>query len=435
MRNGMIRPRWAFVVIMFLFLLFTQLMSFFIEPITALVSKNSTLSDRWFNIILPVDLIFMLLFLMVWGILFDRHSRKRLLSIAGFLWGATAWMMGISPTFATFNLSKAAFGISRASYSGIFAMVGDLFKPTNRGKILSLLLLAQPLAIVLGTIFQVIIELELGWRPFLILFGAIGFLITLAIHLNISEPKRGAKEPALTDIPVKGTYLLDWDIAKLILIKPTLFLIYLLIFFGTIPAVVLLEGLLIYLRDIYAMTPAEIYISTLPAMLGAVLGFPIGGFLGDLFFRQKTYGRLIPCILGSVVPSICLFIALSLENVQGQLFFVCILMVSLFMALTLPNLFAMILDVTLPEIRASACGLGLIFQTFSILITPMIFSIGRNHLSVGNSILWMCVGSWVICLGLCGGLFIRIHKDVEELRRHMAHRSFLEARLGHTNSR
>jgi predicted MFS family arabinose efflux permease len=429
MQNETIRSRWVFVGVMFLFLLFSQLMGFFIEPITTLVSESSTLVDRWFNRTLPIEIIFMMLFFLIWGVLFDRHSRKRLLSLAGFLWGSTAWLMGISPTFATFQISTAAFGISRASYSGIFALVGDLFKPTNRGKVLSLLLLAQPLAIVFGTVLDNIIELEVIWRQFLILFGAIGFLITLAIQLKIQEPKRGAKEPALTIIPVRGTYLLDWDIAKLILTKPSLILIYGLILLGTIPVFVLLDGMLIFLRDVHTLSTAEIYSSILPAMLGVVLGYPIGGFLGDLLFKFNKQARLIPGLLGSIVPPICLYLAIGSQDVRGQSFMTYILLGSIFMAFTLPNLFAMVLDVTLPEIRALASAACLLIQTLSILIAPLLFSFGQRFASIGDTILWICIGAWVICTALLVGLFLRIPKEIEDLRRHMAYRSLLETRL------
>lgn len=435
MKNGTIRSRWNFVMIMFLFLLFNQVMGFFIEPITTLVSERSTLVDRWFTRVLPTDFIFMVFFLLVWGILFDRHSRKRLLSLAGFLWGAAAWLMGISPTFATYQISTAAFGISRASYSGIFTLVGDFFKPTNRGKVLSLFLMAQPLAIVVGTVMGNFIELGEIWRQFLILFGAIGFLITLAIHLKIHEPKRGAKEPALTIISVRGTYLLGWDTAKMILIKPSLILIYSLIFVGTIPVVILLDGLLIYLRDVHGLATVEIYSSMLPAMLGVVLGYPIGGFLGDLFFKRKKNGRLIPGIIGSIVPPICLFLAFRLQDVRGQPFFYFILLMCIFMAFTLPNLFALILDVTLPEIRGSAGAMGLIFQTLSILFAPSIFSFWQRFASIGDSILLICIVSWVVCIGLFVGLIFRIPGEIEDLRRHMAYRSLLESRLEQSDSR
>lgn len=434
MRTGMRRPRWLFVVIMFLFLFFQQWMGFLIEPITLQFSQTASIIDRWIDTILPVDIIFMMFFLLVWGILFDRHSRKRLLSLAGFLWGVSAWLMGIAPTFTTFNISRGISGIAQASHSGIFAMVGDLFKPTNRGKILAVLLLAQPLAIVFGTLVPNI-DAAFGWRPVLVFFGAIGFLVTISIHLTITEPKRGAKEPALAGIRMTGTYLLDWDIAPTVLLKPSLILTYAFILFGTIPVVVQLEGMLVYLRDSFGLSTQAVYSYMAPAMVGVLLGYPVGGILGDFLFRFRKTGRLISSLFGLVFPPVCLYLALQSQDIQGLVFLVYMLLVSFFMAFALPNLFASIMDVALPEVRASACALGLLFQSISILVTPWIFSMVKGFLNMGDAILWICVGAWMICLLISVGLFLFIPKDIESLRQHMAYRSQLEVRFEQAESR
>ena len=434
MRNRLGRPRWFFVVIMFLFLFFQQWMGFLIEPITIQFSQSSSIIDRWMDTILPVDVIFMIFFFLVWGILFDRHSRKRLLSLAGFLWGVSAWLMGIAPSFTTFNISRGISGIAQASHSGVFAMVGDLFKPTNRGKVLAILLLAQPLAIVFGTLVPNI-DAAFGWRPVLVFFGAIGFLVTISIQLSISEPKRGAKEPALAGIRMTGTYLLDWEIAPTVLLKPSLILTYAFIFFGTIPVIVLLEGLIVYFRDGFGLSTQAVYSFMSPAMVGVLLGYPVGGFLGDFLFRFRKNGRLFSSLFGLVFPPVFLYLALQSQDILGLVFLVYMLLVSFFMAFALPNLFASIMDVALPEVRASACALGLLFQAISFLVTPWIFSMVQGFLNVGDAILWICVSAWMICLMILSGLFIFIPKDIERLRRHMAYRSQLEVRLEQAESR
>lgn len=435
MRKGLTRSRWLYIVILFLFLFFQQWMGFLIEPITIRFSQTSSIIDRWLDVILPIDVIFLTIFLLVWGYLFDQYSRKRLLSLAGFLWGVSAWLMGIAPTFTTFNISRGLNGIARASHSGIYAMVGDLFKPTNRGKILAVLLLAQPLAIVIGTISPNMIDTAFGWRPVLVFLGAIGFLLTITIHLSIKEPRRGAKEPALAGIQMTGTYLLDWDIALTGLFKPSLILIYAFILVGTIPVVVLLEGVITYLRDVHALPTQVVYANMLPAMVGVLLGYPIGGFLGDLLFRYKKNGRLFTSLVGLIFPPICLYLALQAQDVPGQAFLVCILMVSFFMAFILPNLFASIMDVALPELRASASALGLLSQSISILIAPSILTFVYGYLNLRDAILWTCITAWVICILICVGLFLFLRKDIEGLRRHMAYRSHLEARLARPESR
>ncbi len=435
MRNELIRSRFFFVVLMFLFLFFQQWMGLMIEPITIQFSESASVLDRWINTILPVQVIFAMIFLPVWGILFDRHTRKRVLSLAGFLWGVSAWLMGIAPTFPTFNISRVLSGMASASYSGIYAMVGDLFKPTNRGKVFSLLLLAQPLAIIFVAVIPEISVSPYGWRPILLLFGAIAFLITIAIQLFIKEPKRGAKEPALADIRITGTYLLESDIGLKDVITPSLFLVFMFIFIGTIPVYVLLVGMLDYLRVTYALPTPIVLSNMLPTMVGVLLGYPLGGFLGDFFFRYKKYGRLVTSLLGMVIPPVFLYRALQMEDVLTGRFVLFILIVSVFMAVVLPNLMASIMDVALPETRATAGALALLFQSLGIFVAPMIFSWAQVYLSIGDAMLVISIAGWMLCLLLCVGLIILIPRDIEHLRQHMAYRGHLEAHLAKSKSR
>jgi MFS family permease len=435
MRNELIRSRFFFVVLMFLFLFFQQWMGLLVEPITIQFSQAASVLDRWINTILPVHVIFAMVFLPIWGVLFDRHTRKRVLSLAGFLWGVSAWLMGIAPTFPTYNISRVLSGMASAGYSGIYAMVGDLFKPTNRGKVFSLLLLAQPLAIILLALMPNFADSPFGWRPILLFFGAIAFLLTIAIQLFIKEPKRGAKEPALADIPITGTYLLETDIALKDVITPSLLLIFLFIFLGTIPVYVLLVGMGDYLRNTHGLQPQIVLTNMLPAMVGVLLGYPLGGVLGDFFFRYKKNGRLFTSLLGLVIPTICLYRALQMQDVLTGQFLLFMLLVSVFMAFGLPNLMASIMDVALPETRATVGALGLFFQSMGIFIAPMIFSWARVYLSIGDAMLVISIAAWMLCLLLCVGLIVLIPKDIEHLRRHMAYRGHLEARLAKSKVR
>lgn len=86
------------------------------------------------------------------------------------------------------------------------------------------------------------------------------------------------------------------------------------------------------------------------------------------------------------------------------------------------------MDVTLPEIRASALAIGLcanlkLFDHTSIVL------LWTKIFPIADLMLWICSGLWVICLFLLLGLFFVLHKDIEALRRHMAYRGMVETRL------
>ncbi len=435
MGKVMIRNRWVFIIIMFSFLFFHQLTGFVVERIPAQLSTLENFSDQWFNIQLPLESIVALLFFLIWGFLFDTHSRKKLLSLAGFLWGVSSWLMGIAPTFATFNLSRAASGINRASESGIFALVGDLFKPNNRGKILGLLLLAQPLAFAFGTILPDFLLAAISWRVILLILGAIALMFALIIHVFFQEPKRGAREPALMGVQITGTYQFDWGIAKVSLKKPGLLMVYACVFFGTIPWFVIQDGLWIYLNTIQNLEAGDIYVILLPTLLGITLGYPLGGILGDILFRYRRNGRIYVFLLGLVMPSFCLNFAFRSTNVLQSMFSLCLMGMGFFMAFTWPNLIASVLDITLPELRASAIAIIFLLRAIGIIISPRILSMLGAQVGIQDALMWICIGSWGVCLIFCYGLLFFIPQEMEQLRRHMAYRSHLEARLAQTTTR
>jgi len=429
MRSESTRYRWVFVVTMFLFLLYHHLIAFLVEPLTTVFRGMSNASDLWFYTELPLDILLSLVFFLLWGFLFDRYARRRLISLAGFLWGISAWLMGLAPTFALLNLSRAFSGIDRASHSGIYAMIGDLFKPNNRGKILGLLLLALPMAFGFSWIVSDNLANLFQWRAVFLMLGAVGFLLAVMVHNFVIEPKRGAKEPALIDIEIMGTYQFDWEIAKTTFKKPSLILLFVFILIGVLPWIVLSDGVMVYLRDTIDLQTSDIFLVLLPIISGITLGFPMGGLLGDLLFRYKRIGRLLTCFLGIIVPFLLLFNVFSSGLVEGQGFILSSLLIGFFWAFPWANIMASFMDIALPELRASAIAFALVFQTIGLFTGSLLYSSAVGLFGLANAILWLCLGAWLICLIVLVLLFFFLPKDIELLRRHMAYRSHLEARL------
>jgi hypothetical protein len=86
------------------------------------------------------------------------------------------------------------------------------------------------------------------------------------------------------------------------------------------------------------------------------------------------------------------------------------------------------MDVTLPELRASAMAIVLFLQTFGFVFVPRILAFGMSFFSIVKTILIISIVPWIICLFLMLGMFIHIKKDIEALRSHMAFRGLMETR-------
>jgi len=423
------RNRWIFILVIFFFLFFHQFDVVILGPLTAQIMATYNIGDVLVNPVITVGLISGIVFYLVWGYFYDRHSRKKLLSIAGFLWGVTSWLMGIAPTYATYVISNAAGGIDNASYSGIYALVGDYFRTKNRGKILGLFQLTQPLAYFFGTILVLTAGEIINWRLMLLVTGSFGFMMALIIFIFIQEPKRGASEPALADIEMTGIYLFDWEIARDVLKRPSMLLIYASGFFSVMPWFIFVDWMPTYLAEVNAVSVSMVNINLLTPLIALTLGYPIGGFFGDIIFRLRKNGRIFISLLGAFFPALFLFFALQTPDFRDQGFSIFIVAMAFFMAFTWPNIIASILDITLPEFRSTAIAIVLLLRAIGSLVGPWFVSIFQQQIGLGDAILFVCVGAWGISLLLQIGLLVYIPKELELLRRHMAYRSHLEARL------
>src|SRR5512135_1774717 len=163
----------AFVVLVFFFFtLLHQTDKLLIGSLQLPVSKTFNLNDLQWGLINTGALIVGTLFYPIWGYLYDRYARPKLLALASFIWGATTWLSSIVRTYPAFLATRASTGVDDSAYPGLYSLIGDYFGPKLRGKVYGLLQLAQPIGYLLGMILALLVadkvngkffHLE-GWR-------------------------------------------------------------------------------------------------------------------------------------------------------------------------------------------------------------------------------------------------------------------------------
>lgn len=432
-KKNWIKRRWIFAFFFFGFMLVHQFDIYFLSPSAAQFFWSGNAINIFQNPMNVHAILVSLLFFLIWGYNFDRHSRRKLLAGAAFLWWISRWLMCFSPTLGTFIISYAASGVDHASYSGIFALVGDYFEPNNRSKVFGFFFLSHPLVFLAGLFLSYSNQFESVWRTWLFAAGAVGLLFSLFIAFNIHEPKRGHSEPALAEIAMMGVYQFDWEVAKVELRKPALLTLFALSLFSMIPWAVLTQWLYPYFHNSLGMAPSKIYLTLLPGLFGVVLGYPLGGALGDFLFTYRRRGRVIVSLVGCLMASVCLCVAFQNLEAAATAFLISIALLGLFLGFLLPNLAASLLDVTLPELRGTAFGIMLLLQSSGIVLSSLVVKFLQNYLPLDQMIFWMCVGAWLIGAALHIMLFKSLPGGIEDLRRHMAYRGLLEARIAALN--
>src|SRR5512139_3155204 len=133
------RYRWFIIAIFFAFMLLHQADKLLIGPLTTDIMETFGITKTQMGAVSTGALIVAALFYPLWGYLFDRYARAKLLALASFLWGATTWLSAIAPTYPMFVATRASTGIDDSTYPGVYSLVSDYFGPRQRGKIIGLL--------------------------------------------------------------------------------------------------------------------------------------------------------------------------------------------------------------------------------------------------------------------------------------------------------
>ena len=234
----------------------------------------------------------------LWGYLFDRYSRARLLALASAIWGSTTWLSAIAPTYPTFLVTRASTGVDDSSYPGLFSLISDYFGPKMRGKIYGLLQLTQPLGYMVGLLVATLLGGLLGWRSIFYITGSLGLVLALVILLGVREPPRGQSEPEMEDLDKIGIHRFDIKIAAGLFKKRSLLLLFAQGFVGVFPWNVITYWIFRYLETERGYDANTILVTMAPAILVLAGGYFVGGAVGDFFFQRTPRGRMLTAMGG-----------------------------------------------------------------------------------------------------------------------------------------
>jgi len=229
------RRRWGVVVVFFAFMLLHQSDRLLIGSMPDLIRETFGINRAQFGLVISGALLVGTVMYPLWGYLYDRFARAKLLALASLIWGATTWLSAIAPTYGTFLATRASTGIDDSSYPGLYSLISDYFGPSVRGKIYGLLQIAQPLGFMLGMILALMLGDEYGWQRVFYFTGALGIVLAVVIFFTVRDVPRGRAEPEMEDLEQVGVYRFDWNVAKGLFRKRSLLLLFAQGFVGVFP--------------------------------------------------------------------------------------------------------------------------------------------------------------------------------------------------------
>lgn len=427
--------RWFVVGVFFLFMLLHQADKLLIAPLTTPIMETFHINEAQMGAVSTGALIVGALLYPLWGYLYDRFARSKLLALASFIWGATTWLNAIAPSYRSFLATRASTGIDDSSYPGLFSLIADYFGPSVRGKIYGLLQLTAPLGYLLGMVLALMfpesvqaLMASLGihveaWRSVFILTGALGIILSVLIFFGVREAPRGKSEPELADLEKIGVYRFDWKIAKGLFRKRSLLLIFVQGFFGVFPWNVITYWFFRYL-EVERGYPADAVLMTMvPAILVLAAGYFVGGAAGDFLFKRTPRGRLIVAAIAVLLGAIFLTLTMRVPLEQQGLFLGLLIVTALFIPFASANVLSTIYDITLPEIRSTAMAVESFIENAGATLAPLLAGLIAVGSSLGNAILIICISTWILCSIFLAVAAYLVPKDIETLRNQMRDRA------------
>jgi len=419
------------VVVFFFFTLLHQTDKLLIGSLQLPVSKTFGLNDLQWGLVNTGALIVGTLFFPIWGFLYDRYTRAKLLALASFIWGATTWLSSVVRTYPAFLATRASTGIDDSSYPGLYSLVADYFAPKIRGKVYGILQVPQPLGYLIGMVLALMIAPMLdgkvfhleGWRTIFLITGSLGIVMAVVIYFGIKDMPRGKAEPEFEGMQEVGQFRFSWKEAREIFKKKTMWFIFLQGFAGVFPWNVITYFFVGYLLTERGYDNNSVLFVMGPVILILSLGYFVGGALGDWLFKRTKKGRIIVSSAGVILGAIFLALALTTPVESRTTFFIFMSLTALFMPFSSPNVLSTIFDITAPDVRSTAQAVENFIENSGAALAPVIAGAIALATTKQTAILSICTITWVLCFFLYLGALFFIDGDIKTLRSQMAARA------------
>jgi MFS transporter, Spinster family, sphingosine-1-phosphate transporter len=425
------RYRWFVVGVFFMFMLLHQSDKLLIGPLLTDITKEFKITDAEAGLIGTGALLVGAVLFPLWGVLYDRFSRAKLLALASAIWGVTTWFSAVARSFPVFLTARASTGIDDSSYPGIYSLISDYFVPAVRGKVYGLLQLTAPLGYLIGLVLALAVAPLLGgWRGVFYLTGALGLVLAVVIFFGIREMPRGKSEPELADVPEATNLKFEWKAALGLLRKRSLFPLFAQGFFGVFPLNIFSFWFFKYLETERGYASNEVLPTMGIAVLMIAAGAFIGGSVGDWMFKRTQRGRLLVAAVAVLTATVLLVLTINVPNENKLLFGVMLAATGSLILWSGPNVISTVYDITVPEVRSTALSIQYFIEQAGAAAAPLLVGLLSDSLKLqgtatplGTSILYIAGGTYFLC-----GLFLLlaasiVPRDIKALRSQLQQRA------------
>jgi MFS family permease len=292
--------------------------------------------------------------LMIPGAIFvERWSRRKTLGIMALIWSVATFATGLGTKLWHVMTARFMVGIGEAGYNpGGTAWLSLAFSREVRGRILGFFQSATQLGTALGLIVGGLVVARTGdWRMPFYVFAVPGIILGIITFFLPDYATVREKGEAVVNKKFFSEVLALFKVKTYTLnvVAQCLYAFVTMTMLGWLPTL---------LMRTYSIDTFEAGSINGLTGLVALIGAPLGGFLGDRWQKKKYGGRAYFLVVAMLLYSVAFTLMVLSTNFPLPVYIAAVLVVGFCSALVLPGLFAIWTDVLPPKHRTTGIGMG-----------------------------------------------------------------------------
>ena len=338
-----------------------------IAAVAPLIQKDFALADAQLGLIGSMFMVAYMAASPIAGVLADRSPRRYLVAGGVLLWSLATVASGLAASYRQLLAARSFIGVGEAGF-GVVAptLISDLFPRERRARMLAFFYVAIPVGSALGFLLGGLVGQHHGWRAAFFVAGAPGIAAGL-LAFRMREPLRGAGDGVVGE---ERRFALA---SAFELVRNRTYVWTTLGF----AAMTFALGGMAYWMPTFFSRERGVPLAEANALFGGMtvvsglVGTFLGGWLGDWLAKRTDKAHLLVSGIGMLLGVPAALVGLTATDRAVYLPAVCLAEVCVFLNTGPAN--AVLVNVTLPEIRATAIAMSIfVFHLLGDVPSPIL---------------------------------------------------------------
>ena len=354
------------------------------------IKREFNMSDFQGGLLISSFLIVYAVATLPLGVWADRGIRKNIVALCVGVWSFATALAGFAQNLYQLFSMRAILGIGEAGYApASLSLLGDFFSKPRRARVLSYWSIGTLIGAAIGVALGGKVADTLGWRWAFYIVGIPG-LIAAFLAWRLVEPARGTFDHEDGYSGESTTALAHgslgkgfWSNVKMLMKIPTYWVLVGAFVFSFFTIGGTSFWLTTYItRDFGLSLTLAGSISGIVLISSGLVGTVLGGWLADLAQQRRPEGRLFISMLGFLIGAPLVLLALFIHTLP--LFVAVFVVAAISLNFCTGPLNAVIQDIVVPNMRATAVGLALLLaHVLGDAAAPTIIGLISDHSSLG----------------------------------------------------